>query len=311
MMLSKALAECGLVTLLFVTSCGGKASLPDARRAALPSGIVASVGDDLIAGETVGRIAAAGRISVRSALDAALFDALLSADAHHVKSPYVVHVAERRALSRRLLESFLVEARATPPTDEEVREESRARWWELDCPPLRRVTHAAVVVKKDTDDRAARAIADRLAVAVAGATDGASFRALANAVPKGGIDVRIEDLDPVAADGRAVNPAAPPPPGQEMRYSTAFSSAVFALTDTSRSSGVVRTEFGYHVFIVTELLPAHSVPFEERRKRLEPEIVTARSSKLEEAALSHARVEHHVDVERSALELTTKVDVNR
>jgi parvulin-like peptidyl-prolyl isomerase len=91
----------------------------------------------------------------------------------------------------------------------------------------------------------------------------------------------------------------------------AFSTAVFTLADTSRPSGVVHTEFGYHVFLITELIPAHSVPFEERRRSLEPEIVNVRASKLEEAALARSRAERRVDVERSALELAAKVDVNR
>ena len=67
------------------------------------------------------------------------------------------------------------------------------------------------------------------------------FRALASGVPKAtGLDLRVEDLDPVAADGRAVDPSAQEPhPG---RYSLAFAASVFAVTDVTRPSGVVRTD---------------------------------------------------------------------
>src|SRR6185503_10111426 len=100
-----------------------------------------------------------------------------------------------------------------PPTDAEVAAATERRFWELDQPTLLRTTHAVVVPEKPEDDGRARALAERIHAAVASASDAASFRVAAEAIPTGGLEVKVQDLDPVARDGRALDPAKPTPPG--------------------------------------------------------------------------------------------------
>jgi hypothetical protein len=303
--------------LLFVVGLVMAAACQDRHRdlarnqTALPSGVAALVGTDSIDTEIIVRIAKASEIPLSLARDRAIFDALLAAGARVRFGPLAAHRAETSASARALLQSFASEARAAgPPNDTEVAEVTETRWWELDRPPLRRTTHAVVVLEKPEQEKGARGLAERIAVAVAPATDAASFRALATAVSAPGLKVKVEDLDPVAEDGRAVNPAAPPPPGSQTgRYSPAYVSGAFAVPGARGVSPVVRSEFGFHVIFVAELLPEQRVPLEERRRLLEPEVLMRRASKLETGALEHARAVDPVDVERSALDVTEKVNV--
>jgi hypothetical protein len=294
--------------LAVVAGCKKKDLAPSGKQAALPPGVAALVGTDRVDLETVVRVARTSGVPLPTARERAVFDALIALGGKERFGTLAVRHAERSAAARGLLEVLLTEARqAGAPTDAEVSEITETRWWELDRPPLRRTTHAVVVVQKPEDEKPARAAADRVAAAVASATDAASFRALA-ALP--GLMVKVEDLDPVAADGRVVNPASPPPAGaQTGRYSAAYAAATFLVPGVFRMSPVVRTEFGFHVILVTELLPEQRMPLEERRRLLEPDVLTRRASKFEKETLEHAFTANRVAVERSALDLTEKVNV--
>jgi hypothetical protein len=283
------------------------------ERTSLPAGVAARVGTDNVDIGTVVDIATAAGVTLPVARGRAIFDALLAADARARFGGLSVHRAEASARARALLESFVADAhRAGPSTNDEINEATSARWWELDRPPLRRTTHAVVVLDKPEQEKAARALADRIAVAVAPAQNAAGFRSLATAVTAPDLKVKVEDLDPVAEDGRTFNPAAPPPPGSEpSRYSAAYAAGAFAVPGLNRVSPAVRSEFGFHVIFVTELLPEHRVPLSERRRMLEPEVFVHRAAKLEADALRHARAVDPVEVERSAGELSEKVNVQQ
>jgi hypothetical protein len=282
------------------------------RKQALSGGIAALVGTERVDVETVVRVSRASEIPLVTARDRAIFDALLACGARQRFGSLVARHAERSAAARRLLETWMADARrAGPPNDAEVAEVTETRWWELDRPPLRRTTHAVVVVEKADEEKPARALADRIAAAVASATDAASFRSLTTAVTAPGLKVKVEDLDPVAEDGRAVNPASPPPPGgQTARYSPIYTAATFSVPGVFRKSPVFRSEFGFHVVLVTELLPEQRMPLEDRRRLLEPDVLTRRASKLGKDALEHARTVDGVTVERSALDLTEILNVS-
>jgi hypothetical protein len=298
--------------LAVVGGCKPSDPMPARRPSALPPGIAALVGPDRVEFEMVARVAKASEIPLLVARDRVVFDALLACGARARFGSLATRHAERTAAARRLLETWMADARgAGPPSDSEVGEVTGTRWWELNRPPLRRTTHAVVVVQKPEEEKPARELADRVASAVASATDAASFRTLATSVTSHGLTVKVEDLDPVAEDGRAVNPASPPPTGSETaRYSAAYATATFLVPGLFRTSPVIRSEFGFHVILVTELLPEHRVPLEERRRLLEPDVLTQRASKLERDALEHARAVDGVAVERSALDLTEKLNVS-
>jgi peptidyl-prolyl cis-trans isomerase C len=303
-----SLCTCVLFAALFA-GCGARESAE--APVTVPEGCVATVGRDGIAGNTVERVAAAQSLPARAALDRALSDALFAAEGRKRVHPARILAAERTARARILLESVWAEARAAgPPTDAEVAAETARRWWEVDRPELRRTIHAVVLPSAKTDDARTRAFAQRVAAAVAPAADGASFRALATPFKDAGFDVRVEELSPVSRDGDAVEPTRPPPPGSRLdTYAADYVTAAFKIPAVGRQSGVVKTSFGYHVILLVEILPEHRVPLEERRKTFTEEVLLGRANRLRDAALERARSAHLVEVERSAGELTEKVNV--
>jgi peptidyl-prolyl cis-trans isomerase C len=299
----------GVLLAALSGACGSREEAP----AAVPEGFVAVVSGDGIAGDTVERVAQAQSLTARAALDRALSDAFFAAEGRSRVHRARVLVAERRAGARMLLQSAWAEARAAgPPTDAEVAAETARRWWEVDRPELRRTIHAVVLTSTKTDDAHDRAFAQRVTLAVATATEADSFRMLAAPFKDSGFDFRVEDLAPVARDGSSVEPSQAPPPGSHLAtYEATYAAAVFKIPGVGRQSGIVKTSFGYHVILLTEILPEYRVPLDERRKAFTEEITLGRASKLRDAALERARAVDRVEVERSAGELTEKVNVTQ
>ncbi len=294
---------------LVAAACNGSGH--GATHAPLPEGIAALVGTDSITAATVTGIARAQGIAFDQARTRAVEDALFAAEATSRYGSFAARAAKRQAHARAILDAFTVAASAAgSPTDAEVATATERRFWELDQPVLLRTTHACALVKKPEDDARARALAAKIALAVASAKDVAAFHAAATAVPTGGLEVRVEDLMPVARDGRAVDPATPPPPGSTVaRYAGDYVKAAFAVGAVGQESAVVRTDFGYHVILVTAVIPEHRVPLEERRKMLAPEILVTRAEKLRLDALAHSRQIEAVVIDRAADELTARAKV--
>jgi hypothetical protein len=300
---------------LLVAACGShEAQNEKASEGAvtIPSGAVAVVSADPIAVETVGRIAVAQSLDGRTALSLAISDALLAADARARLDPARLRSAERRARARIVLEDASAQARAAGPiTDGELARETERRWWALDRPPLVRTTHAVVLKGPGKDAARLLLLARRLADVVAKASDAASFRLAAGTVSEPGLEIRVEDLEPVTEDGRVVDPDVPPPPGAEVgTYDPAFASAVFKIGGVGKQSGIVETPFGYHVILETAAIPAYRAPEARRRELLAPEVLLERATKLRDGAVEHAKAIDQVEVERAAGELTEKVNVS-
>jgi len=277
----------------------------------LSAGVAARVDGDSISTAFVRDVANAENVTLPEARRRAVSDALFAAEARDRFGPFAARAAERRGEARALLDDVSRRAEATgPPTDAEVEAATERRFWELDRPTLLRTTHACVLVKDPKDDGPARVLAERIFAAVAHTSDPQAFRAAALAVPRSRLDVRVEDLLPVAEDGRAVDPDAPPPPGSTVaRYSERYVRAAFAIPAVGQVSPVVRTEFGYHVILAVARIAEHRVPLEERRRLLEPEILVRRKELALEAVLDRARGSDPVVVERSASELSEKARV--
>jgi len=193
-----------------------------------------------------------------------------------------------------------------------VAEVTASRWWELDRPPMLRTTHAVVITEKPEDDARAKAIAERVAGAVATAKSPADFRRAAESVPAEGLTIRVEDLKPVTRDGRALDLGAPLPPGTEAdHYAAAFVDAAFAIAAPGKVSPVVRTSFGYHVILAVEWIPERRIPLEERRALLQKEILSRRATLRMEAVLAQGRERDRVEVERASNDLMERVPISR
>jgi peptidyl-prolyl cis-trans isomerase C len=240
-----------------------------------------------------------------------LSDAVLAVAAREQLWPGEVRAIERGVLARATLESLWATTRAKgPPSDEELAQATERRWWELDRPELRRTSHAIVRTGPGASERAARDLADRIARAVATATGPEAFRKAAEEVPRDGFEVKVEDLQPCAADGRTVDPAAPPPPGSQVgRYAEDFVSAAYAIASPGEKSPVVRTSFGYHVILLVERIPEKRVSAEERRALLGTEILERRARALREALLTELGARHPIETARASDELMELVKV--
>lgn len=295
--------------LLLVTGCGSsEQSAPEAQRTSLSEGTVAVVGTQAVAGSTVRSIASAQGLSLEAARDSAIQDSLFAQASDARMNADERRVVRRGELARALYQDLEAAARAKgPPTDAEVNELTQERWLTLDRPSAARTSHAVVLVDKDTDKARAKDLAERILKAVQGAKDEADFTAKAKAVPTEGLNVRVEELPPVAADGRPVTPENPAPPS--MRFDAVFSAAANAIANVGGLSPITETPFGFHVIFLAERTPALRVSLEQRRKELAHDVIVRRIQAAEAKLLAPGKVP--VEVSRAAESLTAAVRVRQ
>jgi hypothetical protein len=311
--------------LAFGLACGGGAEAP-VSTGPLPPGAVARVGGRAITADEVARIARAQGVDPARARDIAVRDTLLArgAEARGLQGTEEVRLAWEAELSRLTLRRQLAEARATPPTEAELAAAASRRWLEVDRPEGMRTVHALVRFEgKDDDAQKARARA--LAEVIRGAllpvaarapdlspVEGAprtgpriapaddpdplsgAFRQAATAVPTEGLQVQVEPLPAVTADGRVL--AA----GDE-HFDLDFVRAAAALPARGALSPVVVTRFGAHVIMLLERTPAVVLTGEARENRLRDDIVNERARAAEKRLLAAGRDRRSVAPDAAAL----------
>jgi peptidyl-prolyl cis-trans isomerase C len=288
-------------------------NLPAPATSTLPEGIVATVGSLPIRADTVAAVARAQRITPKEALEREIRDALGAQGALDVgldQHPFV-QAALRGTLGRAELEGLKKEAGQAELDDTEIAEATAHRFVELDRPEAFRVIHAVVRLPEKADETQkarAKTVAEHLAEAVAKAEDETEFRALAEAVDRNGLEVIVQTLKAVAADGRVVD--LEHPTGGEA-YAVPFARAASRLSHPGQKSGIVVTEFGLHVMMLLDRTPPRGVPLEERKERVRGDIVMERAVRLKKELLQRIKSSIATSIERSADNLLAKVDVNR
>lgn len=285
---------------------------PGSVAATLDAATVARVGDVAIPTDRVARIAAAQSIPVAEARDLAVRDALFAAEARAqgIAADRQVELAASGILARAIVQDIAASAEVHGPvTDTELDEVTERHWTELDRPDASRTVHAVVQMKKGSsaDVRAsAIALAEAIRKSVASLVEVAphsepvapsargpedpmiaAFRESASAVPKGALDVRVEALLPVVADGRTLSD------GQ--RYDETFAKAALQLTKRGEVSPVIETPFGFHVLLLLERIPGHTVPREERRTMVREEVLSTRARAVKDRLLSGLRQSASID----------------
>jgi len=316
---------------LLIAGCGGGVapSGPPPERGTLEAGIVARVGEEVIAADTIGRIATTQGVDATAARELAIRDALYASEARARGLSEVSDIELRvnAALTRRLLHVLLDEAeRAGPVTDAELEGVMSRRWIELDRPEGFRVVHA-VVRLDEAADAAKRARAEAVARAIWKAEEPVaasartierppsarpfdevndpvvtSFRGAADAVDKDGFEIKVEALPPVTADGRMIAPGAG-------KLVDAFVRAASSLEARGDMSPIVSTSFGLHVMVLLERTPPVTVPRDKRLALVRDEIMWSRAGASRMKILSDRR--GGVLVERSAESLLALVSIER
>jgi hypothetical protein len=307
----------GRALLILMIGCGRDApadsvSAPASR--GLAAGEVARVGDRAIGAEFVGRIAAVQQIPLTAACDLAIRDALFAygAEARGLDRSLDVGLSTRALLARRLLHKLRAEAEQAPISDEDFTRAGELRWLDVDRPEGFRTMHA--VVRFDASapaDKRAGALAlaesiraaalalEKQAAELALPADGppskpkrsetdpleAAFQRAVEPVIKGkhgGLEVTVEPLPAVTADGRVLSPA-----GE--RFDPVFAQGAATLGRRGEVSPVVVSSFGAHVILLLERTPPHRLPLEERRALLRDDITIGRARAAEEKLLAELR----------------------
>lgn len=305
-----------LLASLALTACSPSADVskpPPPASSILAPGIVASVGALAIPAEAVSSVAAAQGVLPQAALDRLIQDAVFASGAMRAgfDRDSSVEASQRGLLARARLEELKEQANQSEPDDAEVAEATARHFMELDRPEAFRVVHALVKLPEKADPPLkvrAKALAERLAERVARAKDEAQFQSLAEGLDdRGGLEVVVEKLAPVAADGRIVDVEHPSADAGSLV--PAFARAASRLTLREQKSGIVATEFGFHVLMLLERTPPYLVPLDERRRILKAEILNDRARRLRKEVITRMRTVLAPSVERSADALLMTVDV--
>jgi hypothetical protein len=305
-----------LGAVLVVAGCSTRrpVTLAEEGAGALAPGIAARVGQIEITERELIEVARTQQIGLAEARERCISDALLAEGARQNALDHspLVQASLRGLLARASLSKTSEEAKASPLTEQEIAETTAAHFVELDRPESFRVVHAVARVDGDADAsrrRRARELAEAIDKAVAGATDAATFRARADAVPHPEIELVIEELPPVAADGVVVDPKSGASRDDAQRMDVAFASAAARLRSPGEQSGVVETPFGYHVMMLLERSASHRVPLDERKSLLHDEIMGRRAAKAVERLLEQLRRARPPLIERSAEALLARPDL--
>jgi len=270
---------------------------PPPSASSVPADVVARVGNGGVGARDAAAIAAAQRIGVREALDVAIRDQLLAEEARSLGLDRTAgaRLAIDGVLARALVASLAADARRVPPTPEELAAAAERRWLELDRGEGFRTVHAVVRVaeKASAEERTrAQKLRDDIAAAIAPSAklaresppasravpwgpatseDAAlaAFLAAAKAFQGKGLEVVVQELEPVTAEGREISE-------QGGQFVPEFVRAIVGL---SARGDLVRAEtrYGYHAILLLERTPAKHVPKEELPAILSREIHASRT----------------------------------
>ena len=294
-----------LVSCALFLACGSH-SEPQVISSQLPAGVPARAGSELISSESVRRIASSQGVAPAQAASYAISDAVFAQEARARAPIGAGSSIDRAALARSLLEQLRGEAeRAGPPSEAELSAIVSERWTELDRPDGFRTIHALVRNDKPEKAAEARALADRLAQALASAVTSEEFEQLAKSVPHEGFELKTEPLPFVTADGRtferrddAFVPRGP--------FDGDFARAASKLSTPGQQSPVTETRFGFHVIRLEERLAGSSLDKAQLPSLLGSDVLGRRAARARRELLERLRQGVAIEVDRAVDELTAR-----
>ncbi|HEY2734604.1 MAG TPA: peptidylprolyl isomerase, partial [Polyangiales bacterium] len=244
-----------------------------------------------ISAAEVERLARAGGMSASAALARLEAQQLLAAEAArrgYDKQAETVRV-DKQALVQSLLERDIESEQVDETEVSAAYVRSRARF---ETPEKRKATHVLAYLPKHADDAAlaaGRAFAENAIRQLMAADDLDAVLSQLKASKSPLFAVKVERLPAVAHDGS---------------FAPEFESALFALPRPGVVPIPVKTEFGWHAIVVTEIDPATKVPVLLARDTLRRELAIARHKLALEALLSKlrdARAVHYAERVEQAL----------
>ena len=268
-------------------ACGGRsekqppAARTDALRAAAAGRlVVARVDGEPVYGDCVARQAAATGGDLRAALDDCIRFELLAQEAlrrGYLADPEVAEV-RRREMVRELIGAEFAS------TIDEPSDLSRAELEELwktrleasyNRPERRRATYCRVGVKKKTPrggerDLKGKAYAEQIHRAMQGLRFSPELLAFTCHLASGGRKVKTTTTQTVAFDATGAAPTA--------RYAREFADAAFSVDQAGHVSRPTRTEWGWDIVLVTEILPPEVKTFAEAEPEIREMLVRAPST---------------------------------
>jgi hypothetical protein len=147
-------------------------------------------------------------------------------------------------------------------------------------------------------------LAESVAAAVKGLTEPTQFglRAseLKGTVPD--IELRLEELPPVASDGRTVPLVATDPPAAT--FDMDFATAATKLQAAGDQSPVVESRFGFHVILAIEVIPEKRVDEAMRRELFSSEAFAVRAAPELGSTLTRLRTSTPTEIVRDVDQLT-------
>lgn len=237
---------------VLLACCGGSTTPPVATTSGPPAAFIAvpAAGDvqvatvegrpvwgSCVADQLARKIAATREVALAQCIDLEL----LSQQAERFAGDPEVVDATRTALVRRLMDGF----EAKYPGPESLRPQIDALFAKAGThtrPELRTSFHALVMANKDAPEathvearRAAEQIHQRIGNELG--LFPAQVREATEAV-KTSLEIKLEDVAAMPKDNR--------------RYAAAYVGALFAIPDVGRVSPVIKSDFGYHVILMTD-----------------------------------------------------------
>lgn len=268
---------------------------PTPTRPAARGAVVARVGAEPITASEVAARAATGGLTARAALDSLVRDELLAQEALRRLGPDALD----DALWRARIQALLVRAVEAPNDPRDLAgaplDEALVQLRPDVAPgPRRNVVHALFAAPPgDSPARVtarARALAlrDDLLRALGPRPSAADFEAHARRAD----GVRVERLTPFQADGRA---------GGGVGYARPFVDGAFALTEEAPVSAPVETDFGVHILLLTEVLPASPRIEDETRALVLNQLVIVRRGQALRVLLESLRARTRVETDPAAV----------
>ena len=306
----------------FLVHCGDDAP-PQQTLLPPPQGAVAvTVENERVTDTTIATIASAQNLDPAQAVERAVFDAVLAADARKRLDERTILTLTNTVLARAALTDDWRALKDKPITALELEEATEHHWLDYARPEGRRTGHAVLQVRPDapqvehdaarklveklrdalvdtvqeSKERPKPKLSDKKAFVVSAFADDPLYKAFEKAAKAfakaNGQRFRVEYLVPVAKESWQI--------AYDVQWGARFDpkyvEGAWKLSQRGDLSQVVKSASGYHVIVLLEVTPAKMVPEAERRAKLADYIRTLRATRHRAKLLERLRATTRIEL---------------